>query len=234
MLFCGDSFLMPKHILFGLVGLILGMAIGFFGANSLNRETAVPQSTVAVPQTGSPAGNSTSVPQGGMQADVAETIAKADAEPQNFAVQMRTGDMYAQIGKFDKAIEYYIRGIMLKPSDFQANIVVANAYFDSRQFEDAAKYYEKALTVKPDDVNARTDFGTTFVERQNPDFERAIKEFRAALEIQPKHEPTLYYLGIAYFRKGDRQNASAMLAELEKANPASELIARLKQNMSLQ
>jgi tetratricopeptide (TPR) repeat protein len=147
---------------------------------------------------------------------------------------MRTGDMYAQIGKFDKAIEYYNRGILLKPSDFQANVVLANAYFDSRKFEDAAKYYEKALAVKPDDVNARTDFGTTFVERQNPDFERAITEFRAALEIQPKHEPTLYYLGIAYFRKGDRQNANAVLADLEKANPASELIARLRQNMSVQ
>ncbi len=225
---------MPKHIIFGIVGLILGLAIGFFAANSINRESAVPQSTAAAPQTTASAGTSLAGPQGGMQADVAETIAKAEAEPQNFAVQMRTGDMYARIGKFDKAIEYYNRGIGLKPGDFQANIVLANAYFDSRQFEEAAKFYEKALAIKPDDVNARTDFGATFVERPNPDFERAIREFRTALEIQPKHEPTLYYLGVAYLRKGDKQNADVVLAELEKTNPASDLIARLKQNMSTQ
>ena len=221
---------MPKHLIFGIVGAILGLAIGFFGANSINHESPTPQSTVVVVPA---AGNSSSVSQAGMQADVAETIAKADAEPQNFAVQMQTGDMYAKIGKFDKGIEYYSRGVSLKPADFQANVVLANAYFDSRQFEDAAKYYEKALEVKPGDVNARTDFGTTFVERPTPDYERAIKEYRAALETQPKNEPTLYYLGIAYFRKGDKQNANAVLAELEKINPASDLIARLQKNISV-
>ena len=223
---------MPKHLKFGIGGLILGLAVGFFGANSINREATAPQSAVPVPQTAAPAGNASTVQSGAMQADVAETIAKADSEPLNFAIQMRTGDMYAQIGKFEKAIEYYNRGIVLKPGDFRANVVLANAYFDSRQFEEAAKYYEKALAVKPDDVNARTDFGTTFVERPNPDFDRAIKEFQAALEIQPKHEPTLYYLGIAYFRKGDKQNADAVLSELEKANPTGDLVARLKKNMS--
>lgn len=225
---------MPKYFIFGVGGLILGLAIGFTGANSLNRDAGESQSAPAMPQTGASTGNSTSVPQSGMQADVAQTIAKANDEPQNFAVQMRTGDMYAQIGKFDKALEYYTRGIALKPADFQAIVVLANAYFDSRKFEEAAKFYEKALAVKPDDVNARTDLGATFVERQNPDFDRAINEFQAALKLQPNYEPTLYYLGIAYFRKGDTSNANATLAELEKANPTSELIARLKQNMSVQ
>lgn len=225
---------MTKHFIFGTSGLIVGLAIGFIWANSINREATSQQTTSFVPSTGSIAGNPSAVPQGGMQADVAETIAQADAEPQNFAVQMQTGDMYAKIGKFDKAIEYYNRGIVLKPGDFQTNVVLGNTYFDSRQFEEAAKYYEKALAIKPTDINARTDFGTTFVERPVPDYERAIKEYRSALEIQPKHETTLYYLGVAYFRKGDKQNANAVLSELEKANPASDLIARLKQNMSVQ
>jgi tetratricopeptide (TPR) repeat protein len=75
------------------------------------------------------------------------------------------------------------------------------------------------------------NLGTTFVERPSPDYERAIKEFKTALEIDPKHEPTLYYLGIAYLRKGEKENADSMLAELEKANPTSSLIGRLKQNI---
>ena len=224
---------MPKYFIYGLGGLIIGLAVGFFAANSINREAAIPQvSNVVGKQISVPGDGSSSVAQGGMQMDVAETIAKADAEPQNFAVQMRTGDMYAQIGRFDRAIEYYNRGLAIKPDDFKGNVVLANAYFDSRQFEEASKYYEKALTVNPRDLNARTDLGTTFVERPAPNHDRAIKEFRTALEIEPKHEPALYYLGIAYFRKGDFQNANAVLSELEKANPASELIGRLKQNIS--
>jgi len=224
---------MQKNILYGIAGLILGLAIGFFGANTINRDASLPQSISAeqgMSAVGLPANPPNS--QGGMQADVSATLQKADTEPQNFAAQMKAGDMYAQIGKFDKAIEVYKRGTALRPADYQANVVLANAYFDSRQFEEAEGFYTKALEINSKDVNARTDLGTTFVERQNPDYDRAIKEFRTALAIQPKHEPTLYYLGVAYFRKGDAEKANQALSELENINPASELIERLHKHMS--
>ncbi|MBC7900850.1 MAG: tetratricopeptide repeat protein [Saprospiraceae bacterium] len=220
---------MQKHILFGIVGVILGMAIGFFGANSINRDA--PMQTAATVSQPAVAADSSTVPKGGMQADVAATLQKAEAEPQNFAVQMKTGDMYAQIGRFDKAIEFYKRGITLRPEDFQANVVIANAYFDLGKFEDAEGFYTRALQINPKDINARTDLGATFVERQNPDYERAIREFRAALEIDPKHEPSLYYVGIAYFRKGEGENANKALADLEKVNAASPLVGKLRQNI---
>lgn len=221
---------MQKHILFGIIGLIAGLAIGFIGANSINRDTSLQTADLVLQPVAAPADTS-SVPQGGMQADVQQTLDRAAAEPKNFAVQMKTGDMYAQIGRFDKAIEFYKQGIALKPNDFQANVVIANAYFDSGKFEDAEEFYTKALLINPKDINARTDLGTTFVERQNPDYERALKEFRSVLEIDPKNEPTLYYIGIAYFRKGDAENANKALADLEKSNAASPLIAKLRQNM---
>ena len=72
------------------------------------------------------------------------------------------------------------------------------------------------MTVKPNDVNVRTDYGTTFVERK-PLIITSNKRDTVILQLSPKNAPTLYYLGIAYFRKGDRQNADAVLAELEKA-----------------
>ncbi len=222
---------MQKHFLFGLIGLIVGMTIGFFAANLINkRDRATPTNISTI----EPSDSTGDQIQGGIQSDVAETLQQAEAEPQNFAVQMKTGDMYARIGRFDKAIEFYKRGVALRPTDLQANVVIANAFFDSGKFEDAESFYSSALLIDPQNINARTDLGTTFVERQKPDYERAIKEFRSALEIDPKHAPTLYYLGIAYFRKGDLENANKALAELEKADPASELIGKLRQNMAKQ
>ena len=215
---------MQRDLFVGIIGLVAGLAIGFFVSNSLNRQidpdapTTSSQPAPAVTEGG------------GMLADVDQMIQKAETEPQNFAAQMRTGDMYAQVGKFDKAIEFYKRGLLLKPDDFNANVVLANALFDSQKFEEASDYYTKAVKINGADINARADLGTTFVERTSPDYDRAIKEFNAALEIDPKHEPSLYYLGIAYFRKGDKPNADKMLAELEKANPSSSLIGRLRQN----
>ncbi len=225
---------MSKSILYGAAGLLIGAVLGFLAANYVNRNAEL-GAAAAQPQPG-PAQQTvvaeTSVD--GTQADVAEALNLADAEPQNFVAQMKAGDMYARIGRFEKAIEYYRRGLAVKPADFNANLVMANALFDSRQFDEAEVFYTKALLIKPEDVNARTDLGTTFVERSKPDYDRAIKEFNTALAVDPKNEPTLYYLGIAYFRKGDRANAEKALAELEKANPSSVLIGRLRQNMEPQ
>jgi tetratricopeptide (TPR) repeat protein len=69
------------------------------------------------------------------------------------------------------------------------------------------------------------------VERQNPDYGRAIAEYKKALELDPKHEPTLYYLAIANLRNGNRAEALRILSTLTEINPSSELVARLKKNL---
>lgn len=217
-----------KSLLLALAGVVVGFIIGFAVANSLNRNTIATQIAPANnPQLNQP--NSQPNLSGGMMPDVAETLDKAKNEPNNFAAQMKAGDMYAQIGRPEKAIQFYEAGVKLKPNDLQANLALANSHFDLKQYENAEKYYTKVLEINPKDVNARTDLATTLVERAKPDYERAVKEFQQSLAIDPKHEPTLYNLAVAYSRKGDAENAQKTLAQLEQANPNSQLVGRLKQ-----
>ncbi|MDI1243023.1 MAG: tetratricopeptide repeat protein [bacterium] len=218
-----------REVIIGVVCLAIGLAVGFYAANSLNRDQAL--ATVAAPAAAGPNAASVTVPASGMQADVTTTLTAADSDPQNFAAQMKAGDMYAQIGRFEKAVEYYKRGVVINPSNFQANVVLGNALFDSQQFEEAEAYYSKALQINPNDANARTDLGTTYVERPKPDYQRAIEEFQRARQADPNHLPSLYYLGIATLRKGDRDGAKKILADLEKAGPTSDLVGRLRQNI---
>ena len=223
---------MQGKLLYGTGGLVIGLVLGFFAANSLNRNAVVtPASTASAGPGGSVNAGGPNQP-GGMQMDVAQTLERAESEPENFVAQMQAGDMYAQIGRFDKSIEFYSKGVNLNPQNAPAHIVLANAYFDSSKFEEAEKYYARALEIDPKNVNARTDLGATYVERSTPDYERAIAEFRRALEVDPKSGPALYYLATAQLRKGDRPEAEKTLAELEKINPQSELVARLKQNLN--
>ena len=217
---------MGKHVVYGLAGLVIGLAIGFVGANSINRGSTATTQTSQVEVPAAAHSNTAAL------SDVSAVLQQAEAEPQNFAIQMRTGDMYAQIRRPEKAIEFYSRGVAIKPEDFNANVVLANAYFDSGQFENAADYYSKALAINPNDVNARTDLGTTFVERKDPDYDRGIKEFTSALELAPDHAPALYYLGVAYGRKGNTAEAQKTLSRLEKSNPNSDLVERLKQHLA--
>lgn len=228
-----------NNILFGIVGLIAGLAIGFFGANSINRSGGTVAAGNQPPTTNG--ANVASMldhgakdaapaaPQGGMLADVQTKLDRANSEPNNFAAQMQAGDMYAQIGKLNEAIGFYEKGIVLNPANMEANLVLANAYFDAKQFEKAEKLYAKVLETNPQNIDARTDLGTTLVEREKPDYERAIGEFKKSLEINPKHEATLFNLAVVYSRKGDAANAQNTLKQLEAINSTSQYVAKLKQ-----
>lgn len=224
---------MQKNILFGVVGLIAGLIIGFFAANSINRSTVL-QPTIAQNPANAPLLNQSTAdikekPQGGMLSEVNETIDLAKNEPNNFEAQMKAGDIYAKIQKFDTAVEFYEKAGKIKPEDYETIVKIGNTYFDSKQFETAEKWYEKALAKKSDDVNVRTDLGITFVEREKPDLDRAVKEFQTSLQTNPKHEPTLYNLGIAYYKKSDLEQANKLLVQLESINPKSSLTEKLKQ-----
>jgi tetratricopeptide (TPR) repeat protein len=210
------------NILFTIIGLFAGLIIGFLGANQLNRsqinQTSLP---VQPSQAGSSAaGNNASaaVPA------VAEAIEKADKNPDDFEAQMKAGEMFARIKNFEKAIPYFEKANKLKPNDYQILVNTGNACFDAKKWLDAEKYYEKALAIKSDDIAVRTDFGVTFAERENPDYDRAIKEFETSLKIKPNHEPTLFNLAVAYFKKGDLKNAQEIRGKLPLG---SELIKKL-------
>lgn len=223
---------MSKNIIFAVVGLFVGLIAGFFAANTMNRQ-AVTQNQIPIStqeKTASSLDHGVPDKSGTQSAmpDITVKLEKAKNEPNNFEAQMEAGDMYAQISRFDEAVKFYQNGVKLKPDNFQANVVLANVYFDTKQFEEAEKYYTKALEINPKDINARTDLATTLVERPNPQFDRAFAEFKKSLEIDPKHEPTIYNLGVAYFKKGDNENAKKMLAQLEQTNPNSQLLERMK------
>lgn len=224
---------MKNPVVFGIFGLIIGLVVGFFGANTLNRSNVAQQPAGAtpgmtLPGTQLPAGGQQQ-PGGQMMPDVAEAIEKAKNEPDNIEAQVKVGDMYSQIQRFDKAAEFYERAANIKPDDFDTVIRAAGNFFEARQFENAAKYYEKALQIKPGDIDARTDLGATYLERQSPDIDRGIQEFQKSLELNPKHEPTLFNLAVAYNKKGDKESFQGTLARLEAVDPNSRYVTRLKQ-----
>jgi tetratricopeptide (TPR) repeat protein len=64
----------------------------------------------------------------------------------------------------------------------------------------------------------RAAMQATKVEKDNP---KAIRLFRAALELQPQHEDTLYYLGQCLAAQGDFDGALAQFQTLTRVNPNS-------------
>ena len=231
---------MKNSFVFGIGGLVIGLVIGFFAANSINKNAAltgdIPQTQTNAPTAANPQVQNIVVKDqpanGGMLPDITEILDQAKNQPNSFEAQMKAGDTYEKIKGFDKAAAYYEQASKINPTDYDLTVKIGNTYFDARQFEKAEKWYEQALAKKPDDVNVRTDLGITFVERAAPDYDRAVKEFQTSLQNNPKHEPTLYNLGIAYFKKGNREEAGKVLAQLEEVNPNSSLVGKLRAAIS--
>ena len=229
-----------ENILFAVIGIFVGFFGGFTLANKINRNAASQQpSAIVQTQADAPFLNqqaqSSDIKEqqsvGKPLPEVSEKLDKAKNEPNNFDAQIEAGNLYLKIKAFDKAQEFFNRAEQLNPTDYEKIVKLGNSFSDTGKFEKAEKWYEQALGKKPDDVNVRTDLGVTFVERENPDLDRAVKEFQTSLQTNPKHEPTLYNLGIAYFKMKNLDEAQKVLSRLETINPQGQLAERLKQTL---
>ena len=229
-----------ENILFGIVGLLAGVIIGFMFANSVNQQGLVPTaapSTAAVSNSALPPGHP-DVPGGqnpqtmAAVPEVQAAIEKARKEPDNFDAQMKAAELYNQIQRFDGAVEFLARANQLKPNDYDVIVQLGNSNFDADKYTEAEKWYTRALTMKSDDINVRTDLGLTFIFRDPPNYDRAIQEFNRSLQIDPDHVQTLQNLTVAYTKKGDAEKAKSTLAKLQQVDPSNAAISRLKDDIN--
>src|SRR6185369_8104684 len=151
-------------------------------------------------------------------------IEKARREPDNFEAQMTAGDLYYQIQRYDDALKYYEIANRLRPSDSESVLKIGNTNFDAERYEEAEKWYQAALKKNPRDVNVRTDLGLTFYLRTPRDTDRAIKEYDAALAIEPTSEIALQNLALAQIEKNDRTGLEKTLDRLEDVNPKNPVL----------
>ena len=228
------------NILFGIVGLLVGLIVGFMFTNSINQSYGSGPSSAStamrqnanLPEGHPDLGGQQGGQNGGAIPEVQAAIEKARSEPDNFDAQMKAAELFYQIQRFEGAIEFLTNANKLKPTDYGVMVQLANANFDSNKYEEAEKWYSTALAKKPDDVNVRTDLGLTFVFRDPPNYDRGIQEFKRSLEIDPKHIQTLQNLTVAYTKKGNIDDAKSTLAKLEAIDPSNEAIAKLREGLS--
>ena len=179
----------------------------------------------------------------GNVAKILAAIEKAKSQPQDFEAQMTAADLYYQIRRFEEAAKFYEIAAKLRPTDAEPLVKAGNAYFDDAQtaanngddktatpkFVLAEKWYLEALQKEPRNIIARTDLGLTFYLRDPPDIERAIKEYKTSLTIDPDHEITLQNLAAAYKASGDQGSYQTTMEKLRKVNPGNPVFTKTEE-----
>ena len=247
-----------RQTAYGLAaGLLIGFLAGFFLTNSINRKeqdrlrAELTRARSGAPEPGaSPTGgqNFPTPPADGegfptlTDEQLKLAVARADAAPTDVELQRKAGQAlyyYAmQTGNasiLPEVARLLKRAHELSPKDYQTNVLAGNAHFlvargggDLRTLPEARKLYEQALSAKPDDVVVRTSLGLTYFYDRPPDARRAIREFRRALQDDPRHEMPLQSLAAALIEAGELEEAERRLGELETVNKLNQELANLR------
>ncbi len=116
------------------------------------------------------------------------------------------------------------------PKSAEPRLRLANFFYDQKEYDKAIEWYRLGLDLDSGNVNARTDLGTAYFYVGRP--QDAIKEYRKSLQVDPRHEPTLYNL-IVVNLDGTRDLAAAQEAwdRLHKMNPNYPGLENLKQRL---
>lgn len=115
-----------------------------------------------------------------------------------------------------KAVEVYLRAIMLRPGDFDSNLNISVCYFQLGYVTDAERYCQAALEIDPNSAMAHANLGT--IKQTQGNLDEAILAYKASLEQDPSQPDVLMCLGSAYMRR--RQFHAALQTYTEAATQA--------------
>ncbi len=238
--------LRKQSITLTLVGLLIGLAGGWYYADYYNRQGGPPMGSAPTqPASGQmPPGHPQVSQVTPEQIDAATK--NAEDNPQDFDAQVGAARLLYQGNRYADAVSYLQRANQLRPDDYETLVQLGNTNFDlgldefqkqdadhaSRHFVDAAKWYEQALEKKPDDVNVRTDYGLTYYYRRPQDLDKAIAQYNRSLETQPGHPQTLANLITALAEQGDVNQAQTKLGQLEQLASGTPLLAQTLYNFT--
>lgn len=137
-------------------------------------------------------------------------------------------------GQYDKAIEELNKALHIDPHFVEAQYLMGNIYNLMGDTDKAVTFYEKVLKIDPMyskakymlDLLVDEGKGTSEVLEDRKkckeaevyfcggvesfntkDYEKAIEDFRKAIEIAPEHHQAYYNLGVIYYHTGDIKRA---------------------------
>jgi Flp pilus assembly protein TadD len=139
----GKYAFLRSNISLVVIGLLLGLFSGFKLANSQYRSRQNEALNRRVAQTAGrlsgPGANSA-----GSQGEVAETINKAKANPNDADAQMEAASQFIQIERPQEALPFLQQADRAKPNDPRINAGLGVAYFMLGQFDEAVSFLKQS------------------------------------------------------------------------------------------
>ncbi|UCF37121.1 MAG: tetratricopeptide repeat protein [Acidobacteriota bacterium] len=169
-----------QHIVIGIVGVLVGFILGFFVAVGTQK---APSAGAMQQAAGGELPENHPSPE--IMQWLEETIAVANAEPENAEVRVALGDQFYDMGRFDAAIPWYEAALALNPENLHASTDLGTCYLYTGDFEKAMDRYQKSLLIEPDHPQTLQNMGVAkFSEGDN---QGAIDLWNRLLSVHPDY-----------------------------------------------
>lgn len=107
----------------------------------------------------------------------------------------KLGDAYADLGRYDQALEEYRKAVMLRPNFVDILTKIGTTLREKGDLDQAIEAFAKAKEAGPKYVPAYIHLGITYYTQGRQDL--AIQEWKAAQKIDPANRAVQVYLNLA-------------------------------------
>jgi Flp pilus assembly protein TadD len=110
-------------------------------------------------------------------------ILELEKYPNALEILNLVGMTSIQLGMFERAKQFFLRAIIIKPDDVRAHINIGNVLGDLGEFNMAIRYLKKATSLAPKNKRVYYNLGATFHEQGS--LHEAESAYKKALLIDP-------------------------------------------------
>jgi len=169
-----------KHIVTGVVGLLVGCILGFFVSLALE-ETREISTTVQT---------ALNIPEDHPSPDTLQKLRElekwARENLQEAEVRAVLGNFYYDMGRFDSAIKWYEESLTLEPDNTNIRTDLGTSYLYTGNPIKAVELYQLSLEAVPDHPQTLFNIGVAY--SLTGDVARAIETWERLLQVHPDHD----------------------------------------------
>ena len=131
-----------------------------------------------------------------------------DVKPSMIEAYQKIGYVYQyKIKDYQKAIQFYLKGLKYKPDNYQLNLNLMYAFFEVNQIEKALETYEKAAKIRPENKRFSFPIDKLKILFKGMDVNNKIQFCKEKLELNPTDTSIRKSLADIYLERKSYQKA---------------------------
>ncbi len=148
--------------------------------------------------------------------------------PYDVDTQLRLGDSYYALGRYEEAVRNYERAEGADPGGDYAIFQMGNSHYRNNHSFEAVQNFRRLLRIYPNSrLREQAQYNIGYIYFQIGNYDQAIQEFHELINRYPRTDwaaRAQYQIGDAYYNAGNYEMAVNAYRELMESYPQSPLV----------